>query len=338
MGSIAIATKEKLIEKRVSYRSRNPTSSIISRCERYIWYNITGATLYGFQSLESIMILKEAKEVHEDHMVEVLKEAGYNVHSREAILKRTGSRWDGLIYFQKQDWLLELKAFGEWSFSRLKEMGLKEGFPHYYDQIQDMLREAPYLPGGILFVKQVYPPDFEDVIVRHDLDRQEELEEKRQKIKDYLELEEPPPRPYEYSSSECQTCPAMYTCWGSIAETSEGAKILTPALEHEGSLIMSEEDRDALKQIGEDYIFYKAITFRGEKLEKSINDRVMNILDKYSYRRLKGYGFRATFSANATKTKIDYSRLKHVVSARSLRLITRKEPSTRLTKGHEVFK
>ncbi len=338
MGSITIAAKEKLIDKRRSYRSRNPTSSIISRCERYIWYNITGATLYGFQSMESIMILKEAKEVHEDHMVEVLKEAGYRVHSREAILKRTGSRWDGLIFFQNQDWLLELKAFGEWSFARLKEMGLKEGFPHYYDQIQDMLREAPYLPGGVLFVKQVYPPDFEDVIVRHDLDKQEELEEKRQRIKEYLALEEPPPRPYNYTSSECQTCPAMYTCWGSIAETNEGAKILTPGLERDGSVIMSEEDIEILKQLSDDYILYKAHVFKAENMEKKINDKVMELLEKYSYRRLKGFGFRATFSANATKTKIDYARLKHVVSPRSLKLITRLEPSTRLTKGHEVFK
>lgn len=327
MGKIREDVYRSVVQKRKQYITRNVSASIIGNCQRLLWYQLQGHNLAFNVDPGGSVLLKEAKDVHENHMVELLEEAGYKIHSREGDIKTINSRWDGLIQIDNQDWLLELKAFGPHNFEKLMNLGLREGFPHYYAQVQDMLREVDsWIPGAVFFVKQVYPPDYYDERVYSDPEFQEELQNKRELIKNRVKQGVSPDRPFKFTSEECKSCPAQHLCWG---DTINLEYVLTPS-------DMSEEDNLAIVTAVARYTTAKSREAETANLLRTVDDVCSDMLKRYNAKSLRAYGLSYSLYERTTTTYdmqaltklvrsgiLDMARktTKKIVSRKTLRLV-----------------
>jgi CRISPR/Cas system-associated exonuclease Cas4 (RecB family) len=215
------------------------------KCERAIYYDIYQADQKSLLTTGSLALFDDGR-IHEQDIRRRLRTI-LRSPEREVTDPETGARGkiDNTIYYgsikpdieelqyqlgkggsvvefipgveASKDPGLEIKSVNEFQFQEMARSGVI--LQHYYDQIQSYLW-ITQLPFFICLIKNrnsngpekgVLP--FLEFIVLPDTDRQKEIRTGFRVVKEALDQNILPPRPFLRESSQCQFCRYKHVCW-----------------------------------------------------------------------------------------------------------------------------
>ena len=204
-------------------RKGGPSASNITSCIRLTWYYAHGIVLKGDEEVrQEVLNLASVERIsdayaHQDKFVRQLRALpGCEVLNDDDYWVRCGeipARVDVRLKIDEVIWNIEFKSLGNYSFDRLQQYGLI-GIPQYYAQCQVIVggEDSPVL----FYAKNVENGKIYEEVVRRDEELIEDIIEKgeayyNRPISDRDTY--PPDRPYDYSSVQCNACPARDECW-----------------------------------------------------------------------------------------------------------------------------
>lgn len=193
------------------------SASMIHNCFRFLWYaNV--AKLNPTRRPNPRLSLEEGK-IQEEFVISLIeKYAKVKVYARQERVEVNGipGHIDGLFDLNGKTHLLEIKAFGEWSYDIFTDKGIYAVHPSYKYQHQlylGGLRKKYNVVGGLFVVKNMTHSEIDEQSTEFDEVMFESLLDTTTRAAELKTMTQPPQRPFTIDSDECTECPVREHCW-----------------------------------------------------------------------------------------------------------------------------
>ena len=219
---------EKELNETNTLKSHRLALSQIGKCERSLWAGINGIPDER-PPAGRILVLFDLGNAVENHLVELLRRAGFEVQDRDpntgeqfritGFGEKASGRLDGIIRFRHRnttnEWdLLEIKSANTKKFDELLSIGLYQDWnPVYGDQVQIYMGRYG-LKHSLVIVECKDDSRIYVEIIDFDPDRYRDLWAKAERIVNSPTLL---PRPSDGKSQYCdfcKYCSHQKWCWG----------------------------------------------------------------------------------------------------------------------------
>lgn len=262
--------------------------SEVGKCDRALVYDWRGEPKEPISG-RGMMIFNDG-DIHHRDIRDRIRNSGFELVEEERELFdrnwNLSGHIDGIVCFNGDHFLLEIKSINHFQFERLNSRPLEE-------HIQQINLYMFYrdIDKGVIIYKNKNTAALKEFVVKKDDEIVQELLAKFERIDSCVKTGNLPKRPYHRDDWHCQYCQFQKICWSDVEEEIAHDKI---AITDDPSILKTAKEYERLSNEKKE----------SESELKSLKEQLLETLSAFQTRALK-VGSYVIRSLNRTRESID---------------------------------